>query len=219
MKPAHAAAIADIQWIYAAIRPAIEARIEEFRRLGESAPDEELFAELAFCLFTPQTKARQSDRAIRDLRESGLLWRGSEAEIAARLAIVRFRHTKARHLVAAREQFLGTARTASLRDVIRLPHPAESRAWLVKNVKGLGWKEATHFLRNVGRSGDLAILDRHIMTNLQAIGAVRALPKSMTPRAYLKMERAMQRAAGRLGLPVTHLDFVMWYKEAGEVFK
>lgn len=219
MKPSQANAIRDIQSIYAAIRPEIEARLEEFRRIGELASDEELFAELAFCLFTPQTKARQSDRAISDLRASGLLWRGSADEISLRLAIVRFRHTKARHLVSAREQFLGAAKPMTLRDVIRFPTPAESRQWLVQNVKGLGWKEATHYLRNVGRSGDLAILDRHIMTNLKAIGAVRALPKSMTHAAYLRMERAMQRAAAKLGMPVTHLDFVMWHKEAGEVFK
>jgi len=40
--------------------------------------------------------------------------------------------------------------------------------WLVKNLTGLGYKEAGHFLRNIG-SGKIAILDRHILRNLHAL--------------------------------------------------
>ncbi|GAB4318488.1 MAG: N-glycosylase/DNA lyase [Candidatus Sumerlaeia bacterium] len=212
-------ALDEIHNLYRTVRPQIEQRVAEFLALGERGTEADLFAELAFCLFTPQSKARQCDRAVWELRRSGLMWSGSAPRIAAVLARrVRFHHTKARRLVAAR-RLLREKGGPVLREVIHLPDPADARAWLVENVEGLGWKEATHFLRNTGRSGDLAILDRHILRNLRALGVVRALPRTMTPRAYRRIETAMQRFAGRLGLPIVHLDLLLWFKETGEVFK
>ena len=61
------------------------------------------------------------------------------------------------------------------------------RAWLVREVKGLGWKEASHFLRNIGFR-DLAILDRHILRNLRRHGVIRTIPASLPEKRYLAIE-------------------------------
>jgi N-glycosylase/DNA lyase len=68
------------------------------------------------------------------------------------------------------------------------------RDWFVRNVKGLGWKEASHFLRNIGYR-DLAILDRHILKNLRRHRIIRSLPKSLTPARYQSIERKFRRFA------------------------
>lgn len=95
----------------------------------------------------------------------------------------------------------------------------ELREWLVRNVGGLGFKEATHFLRNIGRNGGLAILDRHILRNLQRYGALRSIPKSLTRKHYLRIERHFTEFATRIGIPVDELDLLFWSMETGVIRK
>ena len=45
---------------------------------------------------------------------------------------------------------------------------------------GLGYKEASHFLRNIGLSEDIPILDRHILKNLVLLGAIDKVPSSIS---------------------------------------
>jgi len=93
------------------------------------------------------------------------------------------------------------------------------REWLVKNIKGLGYKEASHFLRNIGFGENLAILDRHILKNLYRIGIIENIPSSLSKKIYLDIENRMRVFAKEINIPLEHLDFVLWYKETGEVFK
>ena len=88
-----------------------------------------------------------------------------------------------------------------------------------QNVKGMGMKEASHFLRNIGFGGELAILDRHILKNLVAVGVIPEIPKSLSPKKYLAIESAMLEFSRSMGIPMDHLDIVLWYKEAGAIFK
>ncbi len=94
-----------------------------------------------------------------------------------------------------------------------------AREWLVKNVKGLGYKEAGHFLRNIGLGEDLAILDRHILKNLMLMGVIDAVPASLSKKTYLDIEKKMIEFSKQVGIPMGQLDLLLWYKEAGEVFK
>src|SRR3989442_4200076 len=48
---------------YEAKQPAIEARLEEFRRTGREG-DERLFEELCFCLIAIQSRARSEERRV-----------------------------------------------------------------------------------------------------------------------------------------------------------
>src|SRR3989449_1531882 len=90
---------------YGAKQPAIEARLEEFRRTGREG-DERLFEELCFCLIAIQSRARTSDAAVAALRKAELLWSGGPEEIAAFLRHrTRFHNHKATFIVRAREQF------------------------------------------------------------------------------------------------------------------
>lgn len=196
-------------------RPAIERRLREFRAVGRRG-DEALFGELAFCLFAIQTAARRSDAAVRDLAASGLLFGGSREEVAARLRRqVRFHNHKAAYLVAARDRFFGGG--DSVRRVVR-ESPPEARAWLVREVDGLGYKEASHFLRNVGRGEGFAILDRHVLKNLRRHGVVREVP-ALTPKRYLAVEEKVRAFSRAVRIPMAALDLLFWSRETGEVFK
>jgi N-glycosylase/DNA lyase len=95
----------------------------------------------------------------------------------------------------------------------------ETREWLVKNVKGLGYKEATHFLRNIGKNGELAILDRHILRNLKRYGAIRTIPETLSRKKYLQIEKQFQKFAQQVEIPINAMDLLFWSFETGEILK
>ncbi len=196
----------------------IDRRLAEFRRLGREGSEEDIFAELAFCLLTPQSKARVCWAAVERLRRTGLLLRGTPAQIEAELSGVRFHKTKAERIVRAREQFTEGGRLA-IRAAVEGVEPAQAREWLVGNVVGLGYKEASHFLRNIGRGEDLAILDRHILKGLWSAGAIAEVPPSLSRRRYLEIESDARELARHLGLSLGQLDLLLWAQATGEVFK
>jgi N-glycosylase/DNA lyase len=196
---------------HAARKDKILARLADFAAV---LPDEYFF-ELVYCLLTPQSSAVNAARAVAALREAG--FPGGNVNVAEILAdrrhYIRFHKTKARRLQEASEGFaVIRARLGERND------PGEARRWLVSNVKGLGWKEASHFLRNIGFR-DLAILDRHILKNLKVHGVVRTLPRTLTPKTYLAIESRFRSFAIQVGIPMDELDLLFWSRETGEILK
>jgi N-glycosylase/DNA lyase len=210
--------IKDLGNLYETIKSQIESRLAEFHHLGENGTDEEIFSELAFCLLTPQSRARSCWAAVEGLISRNLLCAGSPKEIQEELKGVRFKYRKSEYLCQARELFLGEGR--SLRAILsQFPDSFASREWLVDNVLGMGYKEASHFLRNIGQGEELAILDRHILKNLFRLGVIEEVPETLTKKRYLEIEERMREFARQIGIPMDHLDLLLWYREAGEVFK
>jgi N-glycosylase/DNA lyase len=196
-------------------RSEIERRLREFRAVGRG-DERRLFEELAFCLFAIQTSARRSDGAVRALAADGALWRGTREDIAGILRRqVRFHNHKAAYLVAARDRVLGG--DDSLKALVRRS-PQDAREWLVGELDGFGYKEASHFLRNVGRGEGFAILDRHILKNLRHHGVLRSVP-ALTPKRYLAIEGKVRRFADDVRIPMAAVDLLFWSRETGEVFK
>ena len=207
----------EILSLYKKIKPEITKRISEFRKIWKEADNDALFTELSFCLFTPQSSARQCWKAVNILLEKNLLFDGHWEEIAQEINIVRFRNNKAKYLVEARGRFLCGD---GIRECLDLHADArERRNWLARNVKGMGYKEASHFLRNIGLGQNLAILDRHILKNMKLLGVIDKIPDTITGKIYLELEEKLEAYSKEAGIPMEHLDFVLWYKEAGEVFK
>lgn len=198
-------------------RTEIEGRLEDFRRIGK-AGDRELFREMAFCLFAIQTSARRSDGAVTRLGSNGLLWRGSAKDIAEVLRRqVRFHNHKASYLVSARERFFGGG--SPLGTWLRATPPTIAREQLVREVDGFGYKEASHFLRNVGRGEEFAILDRHVLKNLRHHGVIRTIPDALSAKRYLAIEGNVRTFAGAVRIPMAAIDLLFWSRETGEVFK
>ena len=211
-KPERDKLIADLQSLHSSRAEAIRRRLEEFRQVDAS----EYFYELAYCLMTPQTSAESVGKVIEELKKISFHSQPVDPEpiLRNRGTYIRFHRTKSKHLLKLKDEF---PLIASF--VTRSISPDELREWLVKNVKGLGYKEATHFLRNIGRNGGLTILDRHILRNLKRYGAVRSLPGSLSRKRYLSIERAFVRFADRVGIPVDELDLLFWSMETGVIRK
>ena len=206
----------ELMQIYIPVKPQIEARLMDFLRIWATASDEELFRELVFCLLTPQSKAKTCWKAVQRLERTCIMADAVPAQISESLVGVRFHQRKGEYICLARNMFS----TGSLRATLaEFADAAAAREWLVENVKGLGYKEASHFLRNIGLGEDLAILDRHILKNLALLGVIKEVPTSLTKRIYLEIERKMIAFSKEANIPMGHLDLLLWYREAGEVFK
>src|SRR3989344_2734388 len=191
---------------YAQKRAEIEKRMQDFRDVYK-LPDEEIFAELVFCLMTPQTKAKSADLAIKKLKEKNLLLTGSADQLKMWMAPIRFNNNKSNYIVEARQKFSDSNGKISIKKKIDAqPDVFALREWLVINVKGMGYKEASHFLRNIGFGDDIAILDRHILKNMVKYGVIPEVPASLTGKKYLELEEKMKRFASQAGIPMAHLD-------------
>src|SRR5947199_8853012 len=200
-------------------RTAIEARLEDFRRAGRLA-DERLFEELCFCIVAVQSKARASDAAVAALRETELLWSGEAAEIAAFLRHrTRFHNHKAAYIVRARARLFPEGRGEIAKTLDSFSSSLDARDWLVREIHGLGLKEASHFLRNTGRGEDLAILDRHILRNLIRHGVVRRMPRTLAARQYVDIEARTEQFSHEIGLPLSALALRVWSRATGGIFK
>ena len=210
----------ELQDIYRKVSVQIKKRLEEFRQLINRSDDYGIYKELIFCLLTPQSRARVCWQAVCRLEESGLLLSGGIDQVKNCLIGVRFKNNKARYIMEARAKFVCPTEGPQLAGLItRFSDVFKLRQWLVKNVKGLGYKEASHFLRNIGLGKDIAILDRHILKNLCYLGVLDGVPSSLTVRRYLDIELKMREFSDKISIPMDELDLLLWYKEAGEVFK
>jgi N-glycosylase/DNA lyase len=205
---------------YRKIKPDIDRRLSEFR---SSTPYSVLrtpyrnpvFEELCFCLFTANANATKCDEALGLLRKDGCHTGGCVRRIRSRIkGYVRFHNKKAEYLVLARKKFPEICEALSGHDIVRV------RDWLAENVKGYGYKEASHFLRNIGLGSDIAILDRHILKNLKKYGVISSIPGSVGSRKiYLEIEDKMRRFSKAVRIPMDELDLLFWSLQTGFIFK
>ncbi|MCK4462765.1 MAG: N-glycosylase/DNA lyase [Candidatus Omnitrophica bacterium] len=195
----------------------IKKRLKEFRDLYDRK-DEDIFAELCFCLLTPQSKAVSCDKAIKNLKKRGLLLNGSKSVMKNQLKGVRFPNNKTLYLIAARKLFRNN-KAFDIKSRFNNSDVFKTREWLVKNVKGLGYKEASHFLRNIGLGKDIAILDVHILRNLKKYRVIKKIPSSLSRRSYLDIENRMRAFSERINVPLEDLDLLFWSNQTGFIFK
>ncbi len=210
----------EILKVYGKIAKDIDKRLKEFKEIWKNGSDEDIHAELSFCILTPQSKARNAWKAITTLRADGVLFIGDAQTISDYLNIVRFKNNKAKYLVELREKMKNEKGEIITKQFFNsLPSTFEKREWIVKNIKGMSYKEAGHFLRNVGFGEDVAILDRHVLKNLVKLEVISEIPKTITPKLYLEIEEKLRVYCKEVGIGMDQIDLLLWYLEAGEIFK
>jgi N-glycosylase/DNA lyase len=211
--------IKDLVDSYRRIRPQIKKRISEFREVHKDR-DAAIFAELCFCILTANANALMCDKAICELKKDGLLLRGSARQIKPKLkGRVRFHNKKSDFIIGARKLFMKSG-CLDVKNILDLKDIIATRDWLVENVKGYGYKEASHFLRNIGLGADIAILDRHILRNLRKYGVIAKVPDSVGSRkVYMAIEERMRGFSKRVGIPMDSLDLLFWSLQTGFIFK
>lgn len=157
----------------------------------------EVFYDLCLCLCVPQTTFKSAAKVLRELISRNFylesIPRDKLREIVKPVRFLR----KADYLLAAKKDF------CYIYGVVITPDSSYSkREALVKNVKGMGMKAASHFLRNMGAC-NLAIIDTHVLKFLE-----RQPPKSK--HEYLELERDFQIASAEYGMSAAELDAYIW---------
>jgi N-glycosylase/DNA lyase len=199
----------------------IQTRLAEFAAIWNAGTDETLFEELVFCIFTANASARMGIRSVAAVKN--LLHRRdvSAEELALALTGVhRFPNARSRYIAVTREFLQEDCQMRLRRRIESFSDSADLRDWLVKErrIKGLGYKEASHFLRNVGFRG-LAILDKHILNSLTEIGVIETAKPPATRSRYLAVEQKMRQFALDVGIDFDELDLVLWSLKTGEILK
>ncbi len=189
----------------------VDTRIKQFISVKKKGIPE-IFKELCFCIMTANCGAAKCievndriDKGFLNLKEEELVNKFKEYGY-------RFPNIRAKYIVEARNYIFELESIINSNiDEIKL------REWVVKNIKGLGYKEASHFLRNIGYK-NLAIIDFHIVDLLVKYNLIEK-PKSMTKRKYLEIENVLKQIGRELDLNLAKLDLYLWYKETGKVLK
>jgi N-glycosylase/DNA lyase len=213
--------IENIRATHAARGPLVRRRLAEFREVWQTGTDERLWEELVYCIFTAGASARMGLRAVEAVRP--LLFAGSHEEMTQALV-----EQRAHRYPAARPGYIVVTREYLREDcALRLRERLSSfndslarRDWLAreKRIKGLGYKEASHFLRNIGLTG-YGILDKHILRSLTELGVTDS-PQPPTTRArYLDIEERLRRFARDIRIDFDELDLVLWSMKTGEILK
>ncbi|WP_315523085.1 N-glycosylase/DNA lyase [Fusobacterium massiliense] len=209
----------EIEKIYKEKKSDLKKRLQEFRDTWNKGTNKDIHLELSFCILTPQSKALNAWQAITNLKENNLIFTGSAEEMVEYLNIVRFKNNKSKFLVALREQMTKNGEIITKDFFSSIPTTFEKREWIVKNIKGMSYKEAGHFLRNVGFGSEVAILDRHILRNLVKLEVIDEIPKTLSSKIYLEIEKKMKEYCDFVKIPMDEMDLLLWYKEAGVIFK
>jgi len=197
----------------------IRARLAEFAAVWSSNSDERLWEELVFCIFTAGASARMGMRSIERIKS--LLQCGTHDELSEALrGVHRYPRARSGYIVTTRD-FLTQDCGMRLRERLdNFSDPLARRDWLARErgVKGLGYKEASHFLRNIGLRG-YAILDKHILRSLYELEVIESPQPPTTRTRYLATEEKLRDFARSIEIDFDELDLVLWSTKTGEVLK
>ena len=202
-------------------RKEIRKRLREFEEVWRKGSDARLWEELAYCIFTAGASARMGLNSVAAVK-SLLLDGDSDAmtEALKKSGAHRFPVARPRYIVSTRNYFHADCGMALRKRLRSFSDPFERRDWLAqeKQVKGLGYKEASHFLRNIGVKGH-AILDKHVMRCMAEVGVIDTAKPPSTRRKYLEVEQQLIRFARDIRVDFDELDLVLWSMKTGEVLK
>ena len=203
----------------------IKNRLKEFERLGNSK--QTLFdfypflnlkiratikSELAFCISTANSSAISGLYFQKQLEKFDFnRIEVEKIETLLKQAGVRFYSKKAIYISKALLNFEIVERALNIED-------KKARDILVSSIKGLGYKEASHFLRNVGRK-NIAIIDRHVLRWMKERGLIDNIPKNLNKKNYLQLERILSKLSDEIGMNLAKLDLYMWYEKTKKVLK
>ena len=215
------ATIERVRAVHKARRPEIRARVAEFEEVWRTGSDARLWEELVFCIFTAGASARMGLRSIEAVR-SLLLEGGSEemSRVLKASGAHRFPVARPGYVVVTRNYLREHCGMRLRESLLSFSDPVDRRDWLAteRRIKGLGYKEASHFLRNVGLKG-YAILDKHVLHCLTDLGVVDSPRPPTTRSRYLELEEKLRQFAADAGIDFDELDLVLWSMKTGEVLK
>ncbi len=193
------------------IKTQIDARLSEFNEIKYQSIDS-IFKELCFCIMTANCSAVKCIQ-VHDSVGAGFLTL-PELQLTKRFKELgyRFPNVRSKFIIEARNKIPQLEKTMKSGD-----NGKKLREWVIKNIKGLGYKEASHFLRNIGYN-DFAIIDFHIIDLLVNHNLIKK-PKSLSKTKYLEIEKLLENVGKKIKLNLAELDLYLWYLETGKLLK
>lgn len=211
--------IENIKRIHSERHEEIKRRLGEFDAIGTRGTDLEFWEEMVFCFFTGGCSARMGLNSLEAVKPM-LMTAGRDELTNALLGVHRYPNARSGYIVASRT-FLQEHCGMKLRKKLQgFECRHERRDWLVreKGIKGLGYKEASHYLRNIGFKG-YAILDKHVLNCLAELKIIDD-PKPPNSRSkYLMVEEKLHKLTDLTGIDVDELDLVLWSMKTGVILK
>jgi len=190
----------------------VRQRMLEFEEMHREG-NEEWFSEMCFCILTANWNAKGGIRAQKEIGYEGFMFLDKDA-LAFELKKVghRFPQSRAGYIVEARKY-------PDIKDIITSrKDERNARQWLFDHVKGLGRKESSHFLRNVGYK-NIAIIDRHVLAVMKDYGLIDRIPKQISKKLYGDCERKLESLAEKANMSLAELDLYLWHMKTGKVLK
>jgi len=191
------------------IHTTVTKRIQEFKSINKDVPND-LFIELCFCILTANFNAQRGIDIHHQL--SDCFSTASKEELEKKLRQCGYRFPNRAPCIVKSAQMKQEIHTA-----LHSLKGDELRDWFVCTIPGLGYKEASHFLRNIGFD-NYAIIDSHIL-DLLARHQIISQPKTLTKKRYLEIEQILFDIARKTHLTLAELDLYLWYMETGKILK
>ncbi len=197
----------------------IRERLGEFDEIWRNGSDLKLWEEMVYCFFTGGCSARMGLNSIEAVRP--LLMDGSQEELTqALLGKHRYPNARSRYVAVSREFLIEHCGMRLREKLTSFSDDFERRDWLVKEkgIKGLGYKEASHYLRNIGFKG-YAILDKHVLNCMAELKIIDDPKPPNTRSKYLTYEQRLKKFADQIKIDFDEMDLVLWSMKTGEILK
>jgi len=172
---------------------------------------EQKFIELCFCILVANAPISKTKQIWKDINK-GFIYLSKDA-LRKKLKKLgyRFYNVRTNYIIDARK-FI-----KEINSKLKSKSEKEIREWLVENIKGIGWKEASHFLRNMGFQ-NFAILDRHVLRALNDYEMLDEIPP-LSKKNYLEIEKKLRKLANHLNINLAELDLYLFYIDAKKVYE
>lgn len=191
----------------------IDNRLNDFSNIYKKG-NKVWFEELCFCLLTANTSAELGLKIQKALGYKGFTEFKNEEDLALRLKDAKYRfYNRRAHFITLANNYKNIKSI-----ILNINNNIERREWLVKNIKGIGYKESSHFLRNVGLF-NYAILDKHILRLMKEENFIDEIPKTLTKENYIKFENILEKVSKKIKMSQGELDLYLWYIKTGKVLK
>lgn len=192
--------------------------------------EDDLWRELVACVLGSRVQFEAAHAAVERMDKMELLTDGrrssrfdqyEEDTVAALFGGYPFYHIRAKQIRRAAERLYGSS--GSVREFLDDARDIrEARRRLASEVPGLGPKQASLFLRNIGYATHVAVLDVHVLTYMSWVGLTEKIVKSIsTVRKYEMLEDSFIQHSYSFGYTPDRFDLAVWVvvKVAKEEYK
>ncbi len=189
----------------------IKKTIHSFKQYKHNATNNELFSELCYCILTANCQAQTCLTIQKTFSIPFATATKNQIKTHLKKHHYRFPNIRTEFIIEAQQY------KDNLKKILNTYQKSKRREWFIDHIKGLGMKEASHYLRNIGYD-NYAIIDTHILSILQSYEIIKK-PKTITKKRYLQIEQKLQQIANKTDLTLASLDLYLWYMQKGLILK